>query len=36
MVAESALADDFARAGDFDAFGGAFMRFEFGHKIPLG
>ena len=36
MIAERALADDFAGAADFYTFGGAFMRFEFGHKIPLG
>ena len=36
MVAKSALTDKFAGATDFDAFGGAFMRFKFGHKLPLG
>lgn len=35
MVAERAFADDFAGAADFDAFGGAFMRFEFGHKCSF-
>ena len=34
MIAEGALADKFAAAGDFDALGGAFVGFKFWHSVP--
>ncbi len=35
MVAEGALADEFAGTGDFDTLGGTFVSLKFWHIFPL-